>query len=176
MSWIRADKHKPVSCNQLLGNGGSVQNLKNWLSKWHGMHVTKTTPMPKFGRQNPGAKAALISGPPGIGKSSCAALIAREMGFELQEYNASDARSKKLLETALADVLGTRSLFGSFHKLSVSGKHAFGAGGSSGSMNKAKSRGRLIIMDEVDGMGAGDRGGMVGGWVSVVLCGVVSVV
>ena len=39
-------------------------------------------------------KAVLISGPRGIGKSSAATIIAKQLGFEVTEVNASDTRGK----------------------------------------------------------------------------------
>ena len=142
MLW--ADKHKPQKLDELLGNGGHIRNLKNWLAAWDRRHVKKTESLPNYNAKgNPGGKAALVSGPPGIGKSSSAALIARSMGYEVMELNASDARSKKLLESNLSDV--TQNSVLSF---------------AVKSNQKAKKKKRLIVMDEVDGMSAGDRGGM----------------
>jgi replication factor C subunit 1 len=43
-------------------------------------------------------RAVLISGPPGIGKTTSAHLCAKLEGFTPIELNASDARSKKLVE------------------------------------------------------------------------------
>lgn len=60
------------------------------------------------------------------------------------ELNASDARSKKALTEALGDLSGT---------------HAFSFGNANGK-NCSAPRKRCIIMDEVDGMGAGDRSGI----------------
>ncbi len=42
---------------------------------------TETKEKPKYTRENPGAKAALISGPPGIGKSTVAVLLAKRYVF-----------------------------------------------------------------------------------------------
>jgi replication factor C subunit 1 len=88
-------------------------------------------------------KAALLSGPPGIGKTTTATLVAEEAGRDILEYNASDVRSKKAIATSMGDVTGSQVL-------------NFQAKGS----KKASIKLRCIIMDEVDGMGAGDRSGM----------------
>ena len=46
-------------------------------------------------------RAVLISGPPGIGKTTSAHLMAKMAGYNPIELNASDARSKKLVEVGL---------------------------------------------------------------------------
>lgn len=46
-------------------------------------------------------RALLISGPPGIGKTTSAHLAAKLEGYTPIELNASDARSKKLVEVRL---------------------------------------------------------------------------
>jgi replication factor C subunit 1 len=43
-------------------------------------------------------RAVLISGPPGIGKTTSAHLMAKAAGYNPIELNASDSRSKKLIE------------------------------------------------------------------------------
>src|SRR5438045_6725585 len=44
-----------------------------------------------------GYRAVIISGPPGIGKTTSAHLVARLEGYDILEYNASDTRNEKLL-------------------------------------------------------------------------------
>ena len=111
-------------------------------------HLKKTKPLPKWNnRENTAAKAALISGPPGIGKSSTASIVAKHLNYEVFELNASDARNKKSLDAQVAQVTQTQLLnFGGGNKI-------FAATGT-------RKKKRLIVMDEVDGMSSGDRGGM----------------
>ena len=45
-------------------------------------------------------RAVMITGPPGIGKTTSAHLCAKLAGFTPVELNASDARSKKLVENS----------------------------------------------------------------------------
>lgn len=49
-------------------------------------------------------RAALISGPPGVGKTSAAHLVGRSLGFNIVEFNASDTRSKKSLDVSGLDM------------------------------------------------------------------------
>ena len=75
-------------------------------------------------------------GPPGVGKTTTAYLVAKELGYEITELNASDTRSKKQLDSVVADALGTRWVTNTSAK-------------------------KLLLMDEVDGMaGNEDRGGV----------------
>lgn len=53
---------------------------------------------------NPNAKAALISGPPGIGKTSAARIICKQLGYEVIETNASDIRNKNSIQNMLGEL------------------------------------------------------------------------
>jgi replication factor C subunit 1 len=74
-------------------------------------------------------------------ETTTATLVSKEAGRDLLEFNASDARSKKTLQQTLGSSIDSQSL-------------AFSRKGN------APSKQKVIIMDEVDGMGAGDRSGM----------------
>ena len=56
------------------------------------------------------AKACLISGPPGVGKSSTVKIVAESLGYYLLELNASDNRSKKTIEGLLKDLCTSNSI------------------------------------------------------------------
>ena len=56
------------------------------------------------------AKAVLISGPPGIGKTSACRIVCRHLGFEVLEMNASDCRSKTAINSGISTLSGNRGL------------------------------------------------------------------
>ncbi|KAF1345472.1 replication factor RFC1 C terminal domain-containing protein [Delphinella strobiligena] len=137
-------KYAPSSLTQICGNKGQVDKLENWLKNFSKNHKTGFK-MP--GKDGSGTyRAVMIHGPPGIGKTTAAHLVAKLQGYDVVESNASDTRSKKLVETGLKGVLSTTSLLGYF---SGDGKKV-----------DAEKKKMVLIMDEVDGMSAGDRGGV----------------
>jgi replication factor C subunit 1 len=95
-SQLWTDKYMPQSYDELIGNPGLVKNLASWLRNWSS---SRAKGFPKGGKDDPSVfRAALLSGPPGIGKTTAAHMVARIEGFEAIEFNASDTRSKKALE------------------------------------------------------------------------------
>lgn len=58
----------------------------------------------------PNARACLISGPPGIGKSTSAWVVSWELGFEVLEMNASDTRNKKSIDELVKTLSTNQSL------------------------------------------------------------------
>ncbi|HVC26931.1 MAG TPA: AAA family ATPase [Nitrososphaerales archaeon] len=90
-----SEKYRPKAIDRLIGNEESRLVLSAWLSKW-----------------KPGAKAALLMGPPGTGKTTFVNLLAKENGMNLVDLNASDVRTKDMLRKRMGEVMGTVSLFG----------------------------------------------------------------
>ena len=74
-------------------------------------------PVNRFNDDGSGHKAALLSGPPGVGKTTTATLVCEEAGFSFVELNASDTRSKKSLQTEVAEALGNHTLMDYFGEL-----------------------------------------------------------
>ena len=108
MTW--ADDFAPESLNGFAGNPSAVGELKEWGGK----------------------PALLLAGPPGSGKTTAAIALARDKNWDLFELNASDLRSKKVLEK----VAGLASVSSTF-----------------------SGRRRMILFDEVDGLFRADYGG-----------------
>ncbi|XP_034280711.1 replication factor C subunit 1 [Pantherophis guttatus] len=146
--WV--DKYKPTSLKTIIGQQGEqscANKLLRWLKNWQKNSLEgKQVKSSKFGSKDDGAnsKAALLSGPPGVGKTTTASLVCQELGLSYVELNASDTRSKNSLKEVVAESLNNTSIKGfcSGASRSVSAKH-------------------VLLMDEVDGMaGNEDRGGI----------------
>jgi len=79
-------------------------------------------------------KALLLAGPSGIGKTSLVHALAKDLGLELIEINASDQRNRENILSIIGMASRQQSLF---------------------------SKGKLILVDEVEGLsGTQDRGGI----------------
>ncbi|KAG5455929.1 MAG: P-loop containing nucleoside triphosphate hydrolase protein [Olpidium bornovanus] len=156
------DRYKPRSYKDLIGNHSNVASLAAWLKNWAANRRAG------FGKS---PRAVLISGPPGIGKTTAAHLVCDLEGFSVLEFNASDVRSKKGLEVSC----GPSDSFQRFrvysnvriaHRsktCSVTSCRVLYMSYCHGALQEkegGEGKPQVIIMDEVDGMSAGDRGGM----------------
>lgn len=112
--WV--DKYKPVTLKAIIGQQGEqscANKLLRWLRNWHrnalGDGQAKTN---KTGGKDDGTgfKAALLSGPPGVGKTTTASLVCKELGYSYVELNASDTRSKNSLKEVVAESLDNTSI------------------------------------------------------------------
>jgi replication factor C subunit 1 len=143
-SQLWTSKYAPTAMNQICGNKGQVEKIQAWLKGWQKAH--------KYNFEKKGAdglggyRAIIIHGPPGIGKTTAAHLAAKLAGYDVLESNASDTRSKRMVESGLGDVLNNSSLLGYF--------------AGDGKQVDQHKKNIVLIMDEVDGMSAGDRGGV----------------
>ncbi|XP_059019340.1 replication factor C subunit 1 [Mustela lutreola] len=155
--WV--DKYKPTSLKTIIGQQGDqscANKLLRWLQNWHRSPSEDTKRAAKFGKfagKDDGSsfKAALLSGPPGVGKTTTASLVCQELGYSYVELNASDTRSKNSLKEIVAESLNNTSITG-FYSTSQHG---------SGGPTHSISTKHALIMDEVDGMaGSEDRGGI----------------
>ncbi len=78
-------------------------------------------------------KPVLIYGKVGVGKTSSVHALANELGYEILEINASDLRNKEQIQNVVVNNIKQKSLFG---------------------------KEKIVLIDEVDGINARDRGGL----------------
>ncbi|NLV26680.1 MAG: replication factor C large subunit [Methanomicrobiales archaeon] len=115
MNW--AEKYRPRHLSELIGNRESLRQISEWARNW----TVDTPPL-------------ILYGKPGIGKTSSAYALANDMDWEVVELNASDQRTKGVIEKVAGGSASTGSLTGASRK--------------------------LIILDEADNLqGNADRGG-----------------
>jgi replication factor C subunit 1 len=67
MLWV--DKYKPTCAREILGNQDAVKKLTQWLNSWERIFNTAQNSNKTFSAPNGPWKAALLSGPPGIGST-----------------------------------------------------------------------------------------------------------
>ena len=116
--WV--DKYKPQSIKDIFGNSQNIKKIQNWLK------VFNNEVKPKKDFKN----CILLSGGPGIGKTSIAHIILKEAGYNTIEFNASELRASKIISEKLNTILSGKSIKMMFKKDIKTG----------------------IIMDEVDGI------------------------
>src|SRR3990172_5296742 len=118
--WV--EKYRPESLAEVVGNPKTVARLLEWVKE--------------FKAGSAGKRALLLHGPPGSGKTSAAYALARELGYEIVETNASDVRTKDKV------------------------KKIVGSASNLASLNPERG-GKIILVDEVDGIhGRSDFGGL----------------
>ncbi|XP_018357397.1 PREDICTED: replication factor C subunit 1 isoform X2 [Trachymyrmex cornetzi] len=142
------ERYRPKTMKQIIGQQGDkscAHNLYIWLRDWY-QNRQNSKFKDSTSKQTHGQnfKAALLSGPPGVGKTTTVQVICKELGYDLVEFNASDTRNKTLLKEAVSGLLSNTTMkdYVTGTKQKITSKH-------------------VLLMDEVDGMaGNEDRGGL----------------
>ena len=124
------EKYRPKTLSSVVGNPKAVADLTAWAKQW-------AAGTPRY-------KAAVLMGSPGIGKTTSAEALARDMGWDIIEMNASDQRTGEAIKQT--------ALKGAF-------SNTFGEDGEFLTTRDGKRK--LIVLDEADSLfGNADRGAM----------------
>ena len=111
-------KYIPATTNEIHGQDDCLKQLKKFIIN--------------FAKEK--KNSALLYGPSGTGKTCSVRAIAKEIGNEIVEVNASDFRNAEQIESKVGNAIRQISLF---------------------------SSGKIILIDEIDGLsGREDRGGI----------------
>ncbi|XP_045451632.1 chromosome transmission fidelity protein 18 homolog [Melitaea cinxia] len=142
--WV--EKYRPKSYIDLLSEEPVNRALLHWLHLWDKIVFKKDVKTKEPQQRNankwkgkkenepeldedgrPHHKVALLCGPPGVGKTTLAHLLARLAGYRPVEINASDERSTEAFQTALQSATLMQSVL------------------------DAERRPNCLILDEIDG-------------------------
>lgn len=92
-----AERLRPSRLDEVIGNLAARTQLRNWAERWR-----EGPPPPQ--------RAAVLSGPPGVGKTSAALALAADFGWSVVEMNASDARNERAIDQVAGRASITHSL------------------------------------------------------------------
>ncbi|KAI0086408.1 P-loop containing nucleoside triphosphate hydrolase protein [Irpex rosettiformis] len=133
--WV--DRYKPKRFTDLLGDDRVHREVMSWVKEWDycvfgknkGKKRARDDDNPDEYRR-PHERLMLISGPPGLGKTTLAHIVAQQAGYGVYEINASDARSAQVVDERIRPALESGSR-----------------------INSAKPT--LVVIDEIDGATGG---------------------
>ena len=107
------DKYKPSSLKEIIGHDAQLRELVNYVKN---------------------KKPVIIYGKTGNGKTASVYALAKDLSYEVFEFNSSEIRNKENVEKIVGSSLNQKSLF---------------------------SKSKIILIDEIDNFsGAKDRGGV----------------
>ncbi|PIL24416.1 hypothetical protein GSI_14170 [Ganoderma sinense ZZ0214-1] len=148
LMWV--DRYRPSRFTELLGDDRVHREVLSWVKEWDSCVFGKNKNRGrKRSREDansenldqwrrPQEKLLLLSGPPGLGKTTLAHVVSQHAGYNVFEINASDARSADVVDERIRPALESGSMIGS-------------------------SKPNLVVIDEIDGAtgGSDSSGGFV---------------
>lgn len=155
------EKYRARKFTDLVGDDRTHRDVLRWLKGWDSIVFPgsiKSKAKVNFHEEDqarPHRKILMLTGPPGLGKTTLAHVCARQAGYEVLEINASDERSRDVVKGRIKDCVGTENVRGVNSKT------------DKGNVRKT-GRPSCIIVDEVDGVVSGSSGGE-GGFIKALI-------
>nr|CCD11568.1 unnamed protein product [Trypanosoma congolense IL3000] len=164
-------KYSPQRFRDLLSDDATNLKLLRWMKSWD-EYVFREEPSEGAGASSPAAppddRLAILIGPPGVGKTTLAHVLAMHCGYEPLEINASVDRTASKIENAIQLAIAPgggrrrkqRSISATSSSRAVTGDAGAAASGGNSGKNPAAPKSsltdmlmvpRCLIIDEVDG-------------------------
>ncbi|EPS36585.1 hypothetical protein H072_9859 [Dactylellina haptotyla CBS 200.50] len=148
------EKYRAKRFTDLLGDERTHRHILRWLKGWDSIVFgaaaaanKKNEKRTMLNEEQRSRKILLVTGPPGLGKTTMAHVLARQAGYEPLEINASDDRTASVVRNRIKDVVGTETVH----------------------MGDAK-RGKpiCVVIDEIDGVTGEGEGGFIRALVDLI--------
>lgn len=162
------EKYRARNFLDLCGDDSTNRVVLRWLKRWDTLvfpGAVKSKPViakrPGMARkepeeEKPHRKILMLTGPPGLGKTTLAHVCAKQAGYEVMEVNASDDRSRDVVKNRIRTSLGTETV------KTVSNRR-------DGDAPRKPAKPVCVVVDEVDGVVAGSGGSGEGGFVKALI-------
>ncbi|KAH8082309.1 P-loop containing nucleoside triphosphate hydrolase protein [Filobasidium floriforme] len=143
--WV--DKYRPTKFTDLLGEERCHRDVLSWLKDWDKCVFKSVAPGVQAKKRNrlesneefayfdalgrPKERILLLSGPPGLGKTTLAHIVAKQAGYDAFEINASDDRSAATVTDRIQNAI------------------------DAGSGLRSRGKPICVVIDEIDGAAGG---------------------
>ncbi|KAL8736067.1 MAG: hypothetical protein Q9181_002581 [Wetmoreana brouardii] len=162
-TFLWTEKYRAKKFTELVGDERTHREVLRWVKHWDpvvfpgsGEAIARSKSYENTTEGRPYRKILLLTGPPGLGKTTLAHVCARQAGYEVVEINASDERSRDVVKGRIRDMAGTENVRGV---------------NTNSSRGNARRAGRpvCVVVDEVDGVLGSSGGGGEGGFIKALI-------